>query len=189
MSHGMGGHGGHGGHGTPGFGRVGFGAHPHHPHHPYPPTFCPHFDRICCFIFPCFWLFGPPHPHPPPHEYQYQEIRSSPAAVVVNTGGNNGSNYGTAESNSTFSSIHQPNTDSSLIKQAYREVHSLDYVYGRDVPTRFYVQVPSDAKSGNLLKCNLGGKEQTIRLPENIVSGETIIVVSPSVSIPTATSL
>ena len=55
-----------------------------------------------------------------------------------------------------------------------------DYVAGRDIPSRYYIQVPTDSAPNSILKCNLGGIEKTVKLPNNVIPGETLIVCTAS---------
>ena len=59
-------------------------------------------------------------------------------------------------------------------------VYFIDYVAGRDIPSKYYIQVPIDAIPNSLLKCNLGGIEKTVKLPNNVIPGETLIVCTAS---------
>lgn len=59
-------------------------------------------------------------------------------------------------------------------------VHPTDYVAGRDISSKYYIQVPIDAIPSSLLKCNLGGIEKTVKLPSHVIPGETLIVCTAS---------
>lgn len=82
---------------------------------------------------------------------------------------------------SEFSSGDHYGTEASLLmSNAYREIYSKNFNSMKDYPTKYYYQIPADAKPNSSIKVNLGGFENEIRLPDNIVIGETIIIIAPA---------
>jgi hypothetical protein len=61
-----------------------------------------------------------------------------------------------------------------------------EYRAGVDQPEKFMIKVPDDAVPGNLLRVRLAGLEYTVRLPDYIQRGESIVIIAPAA--PTSSS-
>lgn len=117
-------------------------------------------ERVCWL---CFWMSPPPPPPPVYEEHHHYYDESAPlhqpapvAPVIVEA---------------MFD--HNPSSSSG-----YREIYAVDYKAGMDIPEKFYVQVPREAKPGEFLECRLGNKQTRVLLPKDISLGDTIIVIS-----------
>ena len=60
-----------------------------------------------------------------------------------------------------------------------REIKAIEFRDG-DVPSRYPYTIPSDALSGQLIPVALSGRDFTIRIPDYVRPGETVIVIAPA---------